>query len=232
MGGKRARRGIQGERKRERTHRASSARSRTRGDDFRERGLRYSPRRSTASPSSTVPAAARIFLPLSGPLSQSSSFFSAGPPSRRARCFSPPADRVDFSFRASARPRPRATMAACPKIRRWGGALSRDPRVFFAGFPRATTLFFAHPRLSSPRFAPAAPLHFFLSPFLVFFFRPDHPSRTPSSILHLHHLQLRPQSTSTSIRYPPSPSRSRVRRSPRLCPQGCILRGPSNPRSP
>lgn len=115
-----------------------SARERTRGDDFRERGLRGPPRRGAESPSSPG-AAARIFLPLSGPLSRPLFFFPAGPPSRRARCFSSPVDRVDFSFRASAQPRPHATMAACPKIRRWGGALSRDPRVFFANSPRART---------------------------------------------------------------------------------------------
>lgn len=74
-----------------------SARERTRGDNFRERGLRGPPRRSAESPSSPG-AAARIFLPLSGPLSRPLFFFPAGPPSRRARCFSSPWTASIFLF--------------------------------------------------------------------------------------------------------------------------------------
>lgn len=88
-----------------------------------------------------------------------------------------PADRVDFSFRASARPRPRVTMAAYPKIRRWGGTLFRDPRVFFARIPLAP-----QPPLSrAPSFfssrLPVLPLS------SVLFFSPFFLSRPP---LRLH----------------------------------------------
>lgn len=102
-----------------------------------------------------------------------------------------PVDRVDFSFRASAQPRPRATMAACPKIRRWGGALSRDPRVFFADSPRASAPFLAHPRRPPLPRSPSL-----LCPFFSPFFCPEPPLR-----LHL-------PPTSTSIR--PSTDRKSV----------------------
>lgn len=187
VGGKRARRGIQREKAKERERRrrkrekASSAKSRTRGDDFRERGLRDSPRRSTASPSSTVPAAARIFLPLSGPLSQSSSFFSAGPPSRRAR-FSPPRTASIFLFE---RLRGHAPAPQWPRARKFVAGAAPFPATPASFSPVSLALQPSFSRtLGSllPASASAAPLHFFLSPFLVFF-RPDHPSRAPSPIL-------------------------------------------------
>lgn len=145
------------------------------------------------------PAAARIFLPLSTPLSHPTFF----PPDRlreararpRALLFVP-TDRVVFSFRASARPRPRATMAACPKIRRWGGVLSRSPRVFFVGSPRVSPPFLAHSRPHS--------FSFFSLPFFS------------SRLLRGLHLP----SASTSIRLSRRLRCSHVRCSPRLRPRG------------
>lgn len=157
-------------------------RERKRGDDFRERGLRDPPRRGAESRQ-------RAFsLPLSGPLSRplfSLFFFALGRRrGARARCFSSPADRVDFSFRASARPRPRVTMAAYPKIRRWGGTLFRDPRASFSSeFPSRL-----NPLSRAPSFfsslLPVLPLSsvLFFSPF---FFCPGYPSAStlpPTSI--------------------------------------------------
>lgn len=144
-----------------------------------------------------------FWSPLSRPAF--SPFFSAGPPSRSARALLfVPADRVDFSFRASARPRPRTTMAACPKIRRWGGALSRGPRVFFAAHPSrrldppAFSRTLAHPHSSSRFFSPP-------------FFRYQPPLR----------LHLPPTSTSTSIRLSRRLRCSHARRAPpRLRPRG------------
>lgn len=128
-------------------------------------------RRAAAQNHPLRPAPLRAFSSLFLALLAVLFFFPAGPPSRRARCFSSPVDRVDFSFRASAQPRPRATMAACPKIRRWGGALSRDPRVFFADSPRASAPFLAQPPF--PLFPARSPSYALFS---LPFFCPGRPS--------------------------------------------------------
>lgn len=174
VGGKRARRGIQREKANERERRrrkrekASSAKSRTRGDDFRERGLRDSPRRSTASPSSTVPAAARIFLPLSGPLSQSSSFFSAGPPSRRAR-FSPPRTASIFLFE---RLRGHAPAPQWPRARKFVAGAAPFPATPASFSPVSLALqpSFSRTLGSLLPASPPRPLCTFSSPRSSFFF--------------------------------------------------------------
>lgn len=154
VGGKRARRGIQREKAKERERRrkrekASSAKSRTRGDDFRERGLRDSPRRSTASPSSTVPAAARIFLPLSGPLGLLASrplFFLPGH-RRGARAFHPRGPRRFFFS---------SVCAATPP--RHNGRVPENSSLGRRPFPRPPRLFRRFPSRYNPLFrAPSAP---------------------------------------------------------------------------
>ena len=128
-------------------------------------------RRTAAQNHPLLPAPLRAFSSLFLALLAVLFFFSRwAAVAARALLFIP-VDRVDFSFRASAQPRPRATMAACPKIRRWGGALSRDPRVFFADSPRASAPYLAHP--------PSPPLRSSPFPCALFslpFFCPSHPS--------------------------------------------------------
>lgn len=101
-------------------------------------------------------------------------------------------------------------MAACPKIRRWGGALSRDPRVFFADSPRTSTPLLTHLRL--PRF-PTRP------PFYAFFSLPFFVPATP------------PPPLAADVDVDPAIRRlcrSHVRCTLQFRPQGCILRDPSN----
>lgn len=160
-----------------------SARERTRGDNFRERGLRGPPRRSAESPSSPG-AAARIFLPLSGPLSRPLFFF---PPGRRrgARAAFHPRGPRRFFFSS--------VCAATPP--RHNGRVPENSSLGRRPFPRPPRLFRRFPsRLSplsrappSPSASPLAlpPMPFFLSLFLS---RPPPPLR-----LHL-------PPTSTSIR--------------------------------
>lgn len=106
-------------------------------------------------------------------------------------------------------------MAACPKFVAQAAPFPAVPPRLFRQFPSLLGLpFLVHPHL--------APFSSSLPPSLVCpFFSPFFLSRPP---LRLH---LPP--TSMSIRHPPSPSLARVRRSSRLHPQGCILRGPSTP---
>lgn len=190
-----------------------SARERKRGDDFRERGLRGPPRRGAESPSSPG-AAARIFLPLSGPLSRPLFFFPARPPSRRARCFSSPWTASIFLFE---RLRSHAPAPQWPRTRKFvAGA---------APFPATPASFSPIPLAPQPPSRAQTPV----SPF---------PARSPSYALFslpFFVLAAPPPPPAAAVDVDPTIRRlchSRVRRTLQLWPQGCILRDPSNHPSP
>lgn len=159
-----------------------SAGERKRRDDFHERGLRGPPRRGAESPSSPG-AAARIFLPLSGPLSRPLFFFfTAGPPSRRARCFSSPWTASIFLFE---RLRSHAPAPQWPRARKFvAGA---------APFPATPASFSPIPLTPQPLFSrtPVTPASPFALPSMPFFL---------SLFLSRPPLRLHLPPTSTSIR--------------------------------
>lgn len=149
-----------------------SARERTRGDDFRERGLRGPPRRGAESPSSPG-AAARIFLPLSGPLSRPLFFFSRrAAVAARALLFIPRGPRRFFFS---------SVCAATPP--RHNGRVPENSSLGRRPFPRPPRLFRQLPSRAPPPSSPALPrspslLRPFFSPF---FFVPATPPPPPAA---------------------------------------------------
>lgn len=186
-----------------------SARERKRGDDFRERGLRGPPRRGAESPSSSG-AAARIFLPLSGPLSRPLFFFSPGHRRGARAAFHPHGPRRFFFS---------SVCAATPP--RHNGRVPENSSLGRRPFPRPPRLFRRFPSRLNPLLAhrPRLPLP---------------PARSPSYALFslpFFVLAAPPPPPAAAVDVDPTIRRlchSRVRRALQLWPQGCILRDPSN----
>lgn len=140
-------------------------------------------RRTAAQNRPLRPAAARIFLPPSGPLSRPLFFFFFSPSRRRgARAdFHPRGPRRFFfsSVCAATPPRHNGRVPENSSLRR--RPFPRSPRVFFADSPRASApLSRAPSSRSSPLFPPFPP--FLVYPFFSpFFFVPATPPPPPAA---------------------------------------------------